>query len=118
MKVDDSLPATLNQWRAAASTLAPAWAGIVLDAAGTAPGGSGVPNDWQAIRRLIDTGQFAGLRPLIAAGGLTPDTVSDVVRLIRPFAVDVSSGVEAELRRKDPQKVAAFIEGVRQADGG
>ena len=53
---------------------------------------------------------------LILAGGLTPDNVADAIRQVRPYAVDVSSGVEAEKRRKAPRKVNAFIRAVRKMD--
>ncbi len=53
---------------------------------------------------------------LILAGGLTPNNVADAIRHVTPDAVDVSSGVEAEKRRKDPRKVNAFIRAVRKMD--
>ena len=53
---------------------------------------------------------------LILAGGLTPENVVDAVQYVKPYAVDVASGVELEKRRKDPQKIKAFISAVRQAD--
>jgi phosphoribosylanthranilate isomerase len=53
---------------------------------------------------------------VIVAGGLTPDNVGDVVAQLRPAAVDVSSGVELEPGIKDPEKVAAFLAAVREAD--
>ncbi|MDE0084391.1 MAG: phosphoribosylanthranilate isomerase [Candidatus Poribacteria bacterium] len=53
---------------------------------------------------------------LILAGGLTPENVVDAVQYVKPYAVDVASGVELEKRRKDPQKIKAFIRAVRHAD--
>jgi phosphoribosylanthranilate isomerase len=92
-------------------------AGFVLETAGTGkPGGSGVANDWESVIAAQRSGAFEGLPPLIAAGGLRPESVGDVVRTVRPYAVDVSSGVEETLREKSETKVRAFAEAVRQAD--
>jgi phosphoribosylanthranilate isomerase len=72
-------------------------------------GGTGTAFDWSLIP--------AGLtRPVVLSGGLDPENVSDAVRRVRPWAVDVSSGVEAAKGIKDPARVAAFIAGVRNAD--
>lgn len=79
------------------------------------PGGSGMANDWAAIHAMQRQRVFDGI-PLIAAGGLTSETVGDVVSLIRPWAVDVSSGVEESVGVKSDEKVRAFIAAVRQAD--
>jgi len=73
-------------------------------------GGSGIAFDWSLIPRGLPL-------PVILSGGLTPDNVSDAVRRVRPGAVDVSSGVESAKGIKDAAKIAAFIKGVRNADG-
>jgi phosphoribosylanthranilate isomerase len=91
--------------------------GLVLETAGDgAPGGTGVANDWTAVRRGQEEGLFDGLPPMIAAGGLTPETVGAVVRHLRPWAVDVSSGVERAKGEKSEEKIRAFMEAVREAD--
>ncbi|HVC20850.1 MAG TPA: phosphoribosylanthranilate isomerase [Vicinamibacterales bacterium] len=66
--------------------------------------------------RTVDWAVAAGLarrRRLVLAGGLTPDNVGEAVRVVRPFGVDVSSGVEARPGVKDPQKLRAFLSVVR-----
>jgi phosphoribosylanthranilate isomerase len=55
---------------------------------------------------------------LMLAGGLTPDNVSEIVRVVRPFAVDVSSGVESAPGKKDHGKVRAFVQTVREVNDG
>jgi phosphoribosylanthranilate isomerase len=72
-------------------------------------GGTGHAWDWELLRGARRT----DLR-LIIAGGLTPDNVPSLVRQLKPWGVDVSSGVEAAPGRKDPDKVARFIECVRE----
>lgn len=78
-------------------------------------GGEGRTLDWAALRGASDA---AGAKPLILAGGLTVENVGEAVRTVRPFAVDVSSGVETPGRRghKDPDRIFAFCEAVRTAD--
>ncbi len=73
-------------------------------------GGTGQACDWdlaQAARKL-------GC-PIYLAGGLTPENVAEAVRCVRPYAVDVSSGVEAFPGKKDPLKVRAFIQAAKTA---
>src|SRR5207302_1790111 len=65
-------------------------------------GGTGRPLPWNLL---------AGFRPgvpLILAGGLTPENVAEAVKIVRPYAVDVASGVECEPGRKDAEKVRRF----------
>lgn len=57
-----------------------------------------------------------GCRPLLLSGGLRPETVAEAVRRVRPYGVDVSSGVEASPGRKDHRKVREFIANVRRTD--
>lgn len=66
-------------------------------------GGTGESFNWQL------AAEVARQRPVILAGGLAPENVAEAVRCVRPYAVDVSSGVESAPGHKDPAKVAAFI---------
>lgn len=83
---------------------------LLLDTyrAGT-PGGTGESFDWQRIPPAV-----AGR--IVLAGGLNPDNVGIAVRQVRPYAVDVSGGVESAPGIKDHARVRAFIDAVRQAD--
>ena len=72
-------------------------------AAGTAYGGTGRTWDWDLVA------QRRSKVPLILSGGLTPDNVAEAIAAVRPWAVDVSSGVEAAPGVKDPAKVEAFF---------
>lgn len=77
-------------------------------------GGSGETFNWDLARAAKE--RFR--KPIILAGGLTPDNVGEAIHAVRPYAVDISSGVEAEPGRKDPDKVRAFCDAVRKADIG
>jgi phosphoribosylanthranilate isomerase len=72
------------------------------------PGGSGESFDWHRLPQSLS-------KPLILAGGLTPDNVADALQQVAPFAVDVSGGVEASKGVKDTAKVIAFIASVASA---
>jgi len=74
------------------------------------PGGTGVSVNPEAARAFI--GSCPG--KVILAGGLTADHVGSIVQQVRPWGVDVSSGVESSIRVKDPQKVREFIQACRK----
>lgn len=83
--------------------------GLLLDAyAPTAAGGTGLTFDWSLI-----PGGLA--RPLVLAGGLHPGNVAEAVRRVRPYALDVSSGVEAAPGIKDAALIQAFVANARRA---
>lgn len=73
-------------------------------------GGTGEVSDWELCRRLRD--EIAPI-PFILSGGLNPENVEEAISLVRPFAVDASSGVEASLGLKDRSKVRAFVDRAR-----
>jgi phosphoribosylanthranilate isomerase len=73
-------------------------------------GGTGQAFDWSMLAK------FAIPKPLILAGGLGPDNVGEAVRQVRPFAVDLNSGVEVSPGVKDPGLIGMAVEEVRRAD--
>jgi phosphoribosylanthranilate isomerase len=75
------------------------------------PGGTGRTFDWRGIPRDLPI-------PVILSGGLTVENVARAVREVRPWAVDVSSGVETGRGSKDPRKIVDFIRSVRIEDAG
>ena len=84
--------------------------GLLLDAFVEGYGGGGKTFDWSLIPPGIG-------RPIVLSGGLDPGNVGEAIRRLRPWAVDVSSGVEVAKGIKDAAKIAAFVAGVRNADG-
>nr|WP_211159818.1 phosphoribosylanthranilate isomerase [Aromatoleum aromaticum] len=88
----------------------PGASGLLLDAFVEGYGGGGKVFDWTLIPAGLD-------KPLILSGGLDPENVGEAIRRVRPWAVDVSSGVESGKGTKDAARIAAFIAGVRHADG-
>jgi phosphoribosylanthranilate isomerase len=75
-------------------------------------GGTGKTADWTIVRQYAAQ---PGLPPLVLAGGLTPQNVTEAIAAVRPFAVDVASGVESNPGRKDPAAVEAFVRAARAA---
>ncbi|MGH8461048.1 MAG: phosphoribosylanthranilate isomerase [Stenotrophobium sp.] len=91
------------------AALYPAAAALLLDShAPGGMGGSGRSFDWKQV-------QAVG-KPIVLAGGLRPDNVGEGIRSIRPYAVDVSSGIELQPGIKCPEKMRAFVTVVRAAD--
>lgn len=73
------------------------------------PGGTGATFDWRRIpEKLCDR--------IVLAGGLAPENIEDAIRQVRPYAVDVSGGVEQEKGIKDEEKIWAFMRGVERAN--
>ncbi|MCS6809713.1 MAG: phosphoribosylanthranilate isomerase [Tepidimonas sp.] len=91
-------------------------AGLVVDAQAPGYGGGGHAFDWDALPWSHP--RLGAAVRVVLSGGLTPANVTDGVRRVRPWGVDVSSGVEAAKGIKDPAKMAAFVAAVRQADAG
>lgn len=75
-------------------------------------GGVGEPFDWEIAAEIKERTKLR----IILAGGLTPENVQDAIARVRPYAVDVSSGVESEPGRKDHEKLRAFIRAVQEWD--
>lgn len=93
------------------------WA-VLLDAARSgASGGLGVAFDWATVAAMVDRAA-AGTEPrprVLLAGGLTAENVAEAIATLRPWGVDVASGVEAVLGKKDPERLRAFIQAAREA---
>ncbi|OYT66911.1 N-(5'-phosphoribosyl)anthranilate isomerase [ANME-1 cluster archaeon ex4572_4] len=73
-------------------------------------GGTGRVHDWTVSREIVER---VGGEKVILAGGLNPGNVVKAVKVVKPYAVDVSSGVESRLRKKDAAKVKKFLEAVK-----
>ena len=89
----------LDRWRVS---------GFLLDADTAGYGGSGATFDWSLAEGL------ASLGPIVLAGGLHPENVAEAVRRVRPWAVDVASGVESAPGVKDAARMARFIAAARE----
>jgi phosphoribosylanthranilate isomerase len=98
-----------EDWR---KTLPPNLGGVLVDSSTAQQrGGTGKTFDWAEARSsLVALGQKL---PIVVAGGLTPENVAEAISILKPWGVDVSSGVEAHPGKKDPEKVRAFVTAVR-----
>jgi phosphoribosylanthranilate isomerase len=76
-----------------------------------ARGGTGKTHDWTISRKIVESTLF----PIILAGGLNRDNVADAIKAVRPYAVDVNSGVSNPRGTKDFLKVKAFVERAKSA---
>lgn len=76
-------------------------------------GGTGKTHDWELSRRVREA---IHPEPLILAGGLTPENVEEAIRVVKPYAVDVSSGVESQPNSKDRDKVLEFIRRAKEVE--
>lgn len=99
---DDGVLSQLPRYRLAAYLLDSYVPGV--------SGGSGRTFDWEIAVRAREFG------PIILSGGLNPENVRQAIEKVRPYGVDVSSGVEALLRKKDPEKLRAFFKAVAEAE--
>lgn len=105
----DTRPADLLESDRAYRTASPLFCGLLLDTWSDAYGGTGKVFDWSLIPADI-------ARQAVLSGGLNVQNVTDAVRRVRPFAVDVSSGIESAKGIKDAALMRAFVNAVRAAD--
>ncbi len=100
----------INRYMDVARSIGQLPAALLLDGhSATQHGGTGVVAPWHLLA------SFRPGVPVILAGGLTPDNVAEAVQIVKPWGVDVASGVESEVGVKDPDKVRRFIARARNA---
>ena len=88
---------------------------FVIDSGNSqSPGGTGTTFDWNEAAPVLKP--FVLRTPVVIAGGLKPDNVGEAISILKPWGVDVASGVEASPGKKDPEKVRAFVRAVRETD--
>lgn len=102
----------LSHWTAASANL-PNLRGLLIDTPDPTKlgGGTGVTFDWTQLRAVLDAS--ITVPPIILAGGLTPDNIAVAIATVRPWGVDVSSGVESSRGVKDADRIRAFCEAVK-----
>jgi phosphoribosylanthranilate isomerase len=109
--VSDDHAITLDVMRSPKNT----FVAILLDSGGTQqPGGTGLTFDWNEAVSVI--ARLSRTEKVVIAGGLTPQNVGEAMEILKPWGVDVASGVEARPGKKDPEKVRAFVRVVRKMD--
>jgi phosphoribosylanthranilate isomerase len=106
---DTTTASDLLQWDMDYRKASPLFTGLLLDTLVAQYGGSGKVFDWSLIPKELAP-------RVVLSGGLNVQNATDAVVRVRPYAVDISSGVEASKGIKDPQKIHAFIAAVREAD--
>lgn len=84
---------------------------LMLDTKGPSGGGTGLTHDWGLSRRIRD----AVGKPMFLAGGLNPSNVKEAIRLVRPYGVDVATGVESSPGKKDARLMREFIAAAKGA---
>jgi len=98
----------------AAVAASEAFDAVLLDSSASGKyGGTGKTHDW-ALSKCVN--QAIAPKPLILAGGLRPENVRDAILAVRPYAVDVSSGVESHPGIKDPKRVSMFVRNAKEAE--
>ena len=107
--VDSSFP---EQRNALISRSADAW--FIDSGNAQSPGGTGATFNWREAMPALDA--LARHTRVVIAGGLNPQNVGEAIEVLKPWGVDVVSGVEASPGKKDPEKVRAFVRAVREAD--
>jgi phosphoribosylanthranilate isomerase len=105
----DTSAADLLECEAAYRAASPWFSGLLLDTYVDAYGGAGKVFDWSLIPKELAP-------RVVLSGGLSVQNATEAVARVRPYAVDISSGVEAQKGIKDARKIAAFIAAVRAAD--
>jgi phosphoribosylanthranilate isomerase len=91
------------------------YAMLIDSGSGDRVGGTGISFDWEKYRSQLK--DLSREFPVIVAGGLNPENVHEAIQILKPWGVDVASGVEASPGKKDSEKVRAFVKAVRAADG-
>lgn len=84
---------------------------VLLDTKGPSGGGTGLTHDWSLSSKIRET---VG-KPVFLAGGLNPSNVGQAIKIVRPYGVDVATGVESSPGKKDARLIREFIEAVRRA---
>ena len=85
---------------------------ILLDSkVGNKKGGTGKVHNWEISAKIVKSVK----KPVFLAGGLSPDNVQEAIKKVKPYAVDVNSGVKAKARKKDSEKLKLFIERAKQS---